>query len=149
MTTQSPVDPSDIIFPLENLARRVDKVWSIMCGLHVRNEKKNSYPVYCIWHMLEAGHIPSINVLTDDDNGNIVDEFCENVSIYAANLEDHQQAGKLKLAFVNFPPSLISVGKVYKRFEEYFQMTLFQYDAKQQYNPIQQMNPMQEVLMIS
>ena len=74
--------------------------------------KKTSYPVNCIWHMLESGHIPSINELTDDDNGKIIDEFCENVSIYGANLEDHQQAGKLKLAFVKFPPSLISVGIV-------------------------------------
>ena len=97
--------------------------------------------------MLEAGRIPSIDDLSDDDDGNIIisevdpeslnmssqdwenlglpprGEFCENVSMYGANLEEHQQAEKLKRAFVKFPPSLISVaiGEVYKTFEEHFQ----------------------------
>ena len=76
-------------------------------------------------------------------------EFCENVSMYGANLEGHQQAETLKRAFVKFPPSLISVaiGEVYKKFEEHFQMTLFQCDARQKYCLIQQMSPMQEVLL--
>ena len=78
-----------------------------------------------------------------------MNEYCENVSMYGAKLEDHQQAEKLKRAFVKFPPMLISVaiGEVYKKFEEQFQMTLFQCDAKQKYSPIQQMSPMQEVLL--
>ena len=54
--------------------------------------------------------------------------FCDIVSMYGANLEGHQQAEKLKRAFVKFPPLLISVaiGEVYKKFEEHFQRTLLQ-----------------------
>ena len=67
MTTSLPVDPSDIKISLENLLRRLDKIQSAMCSLNVRDEKKTSYPVNCIWHMLEAGRIPSIDELSDDE----------------------------------------------------------------------------------
>ena len=173
MTTNLPVDPSDIKVSLEILVRRLEKIQSGICSLNVRDEKKTAYPVNCILHMLEAGRIPGIDELTHDDDGNIIiseldpdnlrmssqdweslglpamDEYCENVSMYGANLEDHQQAEKLKRAFVKFPPTLISIaiGEVYKKFEEQFQMTLFQSDAKQKYSPIQQMRPMQDVLL--
>ena len=72
MTTDSPVDPSDIKVPIENLVKKVDKMSFVMCGIHVLDEKKTSYPVNCIWHMLEAGRIPSIDDLSDDDDGNII-----------------------------------------------------------------------------
>ena len=70
MTTNLPVDPSDIKVPLESLVRKVDKIRSTICGLHVKDERKTSYPVNCIWHMLEAGRVPGADDLTDDDDRN-------------------------------------------------------------------------------
>ena len=78
MTTNLPVDPSDIKITLESLVRKVDKIRSQICGLHVKDERKTSYPVNCIWHIfnsiitLEAGRAPGVDDLTDDDDGNLI-----------------------------------------------------------------------------
>ena len=45
MTTYLPVDPSDIKIPLESLVRKVDKILSSICCLHVKDERKTSYQV--------------------------------------------------------------------------------------------------------
>ena len=170
---QAHLDPSDTRIPIEVLVRKVDNIRGAINGIHVQDQKKMSYPVNCIWHMLEAGRLPSIDELTCDDHGTTIiseldpeslvmssrdwenlglpsmGEFCDNVSMYGANLEDQTQAERLKQAFVKFPQTLLSlaIGEVYKKFEDHFQMSLFQCDSAERYSPLQQMKPMQEVML--
>jgi hypothetical protein len=63
MTSKATVDPSNTKNPIELLVRKVDGIRGAIHGLHVQDQKKMSYPVNCIWHMLEAGRIPSIDEL--------------------------------------------------------------------------------------
>ena len=73
MTTKGqPVDPSDIRIPIENLVRKTDAIRGLIHGLHVQDQKKMSYPVNCIWHMLEAGRIPTMDELTCDEQGTTI-----------------------------------------------------------------------------
>ena len=69
---QAHLDPSDTRIPIEVLVRKVDNIRGAINGIHVQDQKKMSYPVNCIWHMLEAGRLPSIDELTCDDYGTTI-----------------------------------------------------------------------------
>jgi hypothetical protein len=64
------VDPCDADVTIELLVKYVDQLRNDVRSIHLKTQDKTVYPVLCLWHMLEAGRLPSYEELTEDDYGN-------------------------------------------------------------------------------
>ena len=97
------VDPLDKNVALEELIRRLNRLRAKMQTLHVlRPYDRMQMLIHCFCHMVEAGHIPLLSELGEDELGNDVfsdlnwgkkglpsmDEYCANVSVFRSDLVD-------------------------------------------------------------
>ena len=169
------IDPCDQYAPIEEFVKAMDKVKMDARSIYPKTGDKTVHPVACFMHMLETGKIMTTSALPIDEHGNPsiigvdpktltmsskdwetrlgllpMGEYCEQVSMYGADLTDSKQAENSKQAFVDYPQEIFSlaISEIYKLFQAAFTMERFTIESSEQNNPLNQMMLMQEVMCV-